>query len=202
MADLASLDREINADAAPQQGVRWTIPFRTDADRNGLEAVRRILGYMPRGELPDISCGCRIAVQDRYQRLKIGSKPADLPLRDAANIVCDNALRVNWEQVCPVPEDGGEVFIVGNPPFLGDNSRSDEQNEDMDHVLAAHLPAHRRIDFVSCWVFKAANYIRGRNARSALVSTNSICQGQSVGALWPYVLTGGIEIGFCRINAS
>ncbi len=116
-----------------------------------------------------------------------GRKPADLPLKDAANIVCDNALRVDWERVCPPPEDGGEVFIAGNPPFLGDNSRSVEQNADMDHVLAAHLPAHRRIDFVSCWVFKAANYIRGRNARSALVSTNSICQGQSVGALWPYV---------------
>jgi len=129
-----------------------------------------------------------------------GRKPADLPLRDAANVICDNALRVNWEAVCPVPEDGGEVFIAGNPPFLGDNSRSDEQNEDMDHVLAAHLPAHRRIDFVSCWVFKAANYIRGRNARSALVSTNSICQGQSVGALWPYVLTGGVEIGFAHTS--
>ncbi len=127
-----------------------------------------------------------------------GRKPADLPLRDAANIVCDNALRVNWERVCPIPEDGGEVFIAGNPPFLGDNSRSDEQNADMDYVLGDHLPAHRRIDFVSCWVFKAANYIRGRNARSALVSTNSICQGQSVGALWPYVLTGGVEIGFAH----
>lgn len=129
-----------------------------------------------------------------------GRKPADLPLKDAANIVCDNALRVDWERVCPPPEDGGEVFIAGNPPFLGDNSRSVEQNADMDHVLAAHLPAHRRIDFVSCWVFKAANYIRGRNARSALVSTNSICQGQSVGALWPYVLTGGIEIGFAHTS--
>lgn len=129
-----------------------------------------------------------------------GRKPADLPLRDAANIICDNALRVNWERVCPVPEDGGEVFIAGNPPFLGDNSRSDEQNADMDYVLADHLPAHRRIDFVSCWVFKAANYIRGRDARSALVSTNSICQGQSVGALWPYLLTGGVEIGFAHAS--
>jgi SAM-dependent methyltransferase len=129
-----------------------------------------------------------------------GRKPADLPLLDAANVVCGNALRLNWERVCPVPEDGGEVFIAGNPPFLGDNSRSDEQNADMDYVLAGHLPAHRRIDFVSCWVFKAANYIRGRNARSALVSTNSICQGQSVGALWPYVLTGGVEIGFAHAS--
>ena len=46
-----------------------------------------------------------------------GRKPADLPLRDGANVVCDNALRVNWEHVCPVPKDDGEVFIVGNPPY-------------------------------------------------------------------------------------
>lgn len=129
-----------------------------------------------------------------------GLKPADLPLRDAANVVCANALRVDWEEVCPVPEDGGEVFIAGNPPFLGDNSRSDEQNADMDHVLKDHLPSYRRIDFVSSWVFKAANYIRGRNARSALVSTNSVCQGQSVGALWPYVLKDGVEIGFAHTS--
>ena len=129
-----------------------------------------------------------------------GQMPALLPLRDGGHIVCDNSLRLDWERICPPPSEGEEVFIVGNPPFLGDNSRSDEQNDDMDYVLSAHLEAHRRIDFVSCWVFKASSYIRGRNARSALVSTNSICQGQSVGALWPSVLTDGVEIGFAHTS--
>ncbi|MFN4153762.1 MAG: DNA methyltransferase [Paracoccaceae bacterium] len=129
-----------------------------------------------------------------------GRMPALLPLRDGGNVHCGNSLRLNWDTVCPPPVEGEEVYIAGNPPFLGDNSRTDEQNEDMDFVLAGHLDAHRRIDFVSCWVFKAANYIRGRAARSALVSTNSICQGQSVGALWPHVLTGGVEIGFAHTS--
>jgi hypothetical protein len=129
-----------------------------------------------------------------------GRMPALLPLRDGGNIHCGNSLRLDWDQVCPPPLEGEEVYIAGNPPFLGDNSRTDEQNDDMDFVLAGDLDAHRRIDFVSCWVFKAANYIRGRNARSALVSTNSICQGQSVGALWPHVLTGGVEIGFAHTS--
>ncbi|WP_040309315.1 class I SAM-dependent DNA methyltransferase [Asticcacaulis biprosthecium] len=127
-----------------------------------------------------------------------GRMPALLPLRDGGHIVCDNSLRRDWEEVCPPPVAEEEVYIAGNPPFLGDNARSPEQNNDMDFVLAGHLDAHRRIDFVSCWIFKAANYLRNRNAKSALVSTNSICQGQSVGALWPEILKNGLEIGFAH----
>ncbi|MCO8029326.1 N-6 DNA methylase [Brevundimonas diminuta] len=129
-----------------------------------------------------------------------GRMPALLPLRDGGNIVCGNSLRLDWEGVCPPPEGEEEVYIAGNPPFLGDNSRSDEQNADMDFVLSGHLEAYRRVDFVACWMFKAANYIRGRNARSALVSTNSICQGQAVGALWPAILSDGVEIGFAHTS--
>lgn len=129
-----------------------------------------------------------------------GRMPALLPLRDGGNIVCGNSLRLDWEEVCPPREGEEEVYIAGNPPFLGDNSRSDEQNADMDFVLSGHLEAYRRVDFVACWMFKAANYIRGRNARSALVSTNSICQGQAVGALWPAILSDGVEIGFAHTS--
>lgn len=129
-----------------------------------------------------------------------GRMPALLPLRDGGNIICDNSLRLNWDRVCPQPEGEWEVYIAGNPPFLGDNSRSDEQNADMDFVLSGHLEAYRRVDFVACWMFKAANYIRGRKAKSALVSTNSICQGQAVGALWPAILRDGVEIGFAHTS--
>jgi len=126
-----------------------------------------------------------------------GRKPAALPLKGGAKIQNENALRVNWETICPPPPEG-EVFIVGNPPFLGDGSRSKAQNDDMDHVLKGHVDAYRRVDFVACWIFKASSYIRVANARSALVSTNSITQGQAVGAFWPEILKDGIEIGFAH----
>lgn len=129
-----------------------------------------------------------------------GKMPATLPLKEAARITCGNALRLDWNAVCAVPGDGEQVFIVGNPPFLGDNSRNSDQNADMEHVLGGTLDAYKRIDFVSCWMFKAANYIRGHSARSALVATNSICQGQSVGALWPHILVGDVEIGFAHTS--
>jgi hypothetical protein len=129
-----------------------------------------------------------------------GRMPASLPLKEAVKITCGNSLGLDWEAICPPPAEGEEVFIAGNPPFLGDGSRSDEQNADMEFVLSGSLGAYKRIDFVSCWFFKAANYIRGRQARSSLVSTNSICQGQSVGALWPHIVDQGIEIGFAHTS--
>lgn len=124
-----------------------------------------------------------------------GRCPAALPLRDAARIHTGNALRLDWEEICPPPVKDEEVFIAGNPPFLGDGSRSSEQNSDMDFVLSGHIDAYRRVDFVACWIFKTSNYLRGRPVRSSLVSTNSICQGQAVGAFWPNVLKDGVEIG-------
>ena len=127
-----------------------------------------------------------------------GRKPADLPLRDAANIICDNALRVNWEAVCPVPEDGGEVFIAGNPPFLGKAQQEDDQKADKDAVFSGVTKNYKAFDYVAGWFYKAGQYISGRNARAALVSTNSIVQGAAVSTVWPLVLEAEREIFFAH----
>ncbi len=127
-----------------------------------------------------------------------GRKPADLPLRDAANVVCDNALRLNWERVCPVPEDGGEVFIAGNPPFLGKAQQEDDQKADKDAVFSGVTKNYKAFDYVAGWFYKAGQYISGRNARAALVSTNSIVQGAAVSTVWPLVLGAEREIFFAH----
>ncbi|WP_045390122.1 DNA methyltransferase [Falsirhodobacter sp. alg1] len=127
-----------------------------------------------------------------------GRRPAALPLKDAANIRTGNALREDWEQVCPPPVDGQEVFIAGNPPFLGSTYQSKEQKADLARVFAGHVSSFAAFDFVAAWFFKASQYIHGRQARAALVSTNSICQGYSVAALWPHILGDDLEIGFAH----
>jgi SAM-dependent methyltransferase len=127
-----------------------------------------------------------------------GRKPADLPLRDAANVVCGNALRLDWERVCPVPEDGGEVFIAGNPPFLGKAQQDADQKEDKDLIFSAVSKKYKAFDYVVGWFYKAGQYIEGRNARAALVSTNSIVQGDAVSTIWPLVLGTGREIFFAH----
>lgn len=127
-----------------------------------------------------------------------GRMPALLPLRDGGNIHCGNSLRLDWDQVCPPPAEGEEVYIAGNPPFLGKAQQDDDQKADMDFVFGGKVKTYRAFDLVAAWYFKAANYIRGRNAQAALVSTNSICQGASASTLWPEILTGGVEIGFAH----
>ncbi|MFT9289980.1 class I SAM-dependent DNA methyltransferase [Gluconobacter oxydans] len=127
-----------------------------------------------------------------------GRCPAALPLRDAARIHRDNALELDWEAVCPPPNKDEEVFIAGNPPFLGKAQQDFKQKSSMDHVFLGKVKSFRAFDFVTAWFFKAANYLRGRNIQAALVSTNSICQGASAANLWPEILTGGVEIGFAH----
>ena len=129
---------------------------------------------------------------------KFGYAEAVLPLKAGGNIVCDNSLRVDWEAVCPPTDEHTatyEVYICGNPPFLGFKGRSKEQDEDAAAVLSA-IKGFGRLDLVACWFVKAAQYISGRNAQFALVSTNSICQGEQVATLWPTIFEQNLKIIF------
>jgi len=127
-----------------------------------------------------------------------GRKPADLPLKDAAHIVCDNALRIDWERVCPPLEDGGEVFIAGNPPFLGKAQQDADQKADKDFVFSGITGKYKAFDYVAGWFYKAGQYLQGKEGRAALVSTNSIVQGDAVSTIWPLVLGSEREIFFAH----
>lgn len=122
-----------------------------------------------------------------------------LPLKNSGNIVHGNALRLDWEQFCPKWDDQGdlEVYVCGNPPFLGSKGRSPEQNEDMSLVFHA-FEAYGMIDFVGAWYWKAAKYIKNSNAKFALVATNSIVQGEQVAQLWPPIFRNGLAISFAH----
>jgi hypothetical protein len=121
------------------------------------------------------------------------SKPS-LPLTGAGRIVHGNACRLDWEKVCP-KQEGDEVYILGNPPYLGSSMQSDEQKADLK-LLFQSFDNYKNLDYIACWFIKGANYINGFNAKYAFVSTNSICQGEQVSMLWPHILDQNLEIGF------
>lgn len=133
----------------------------------------------------------------RFSEL-FGKQIPPLPLRDSANIQCCNALRVDWETICPPPKAGEEVFIVGNPPFLGKAQQDDGHKADMDSVFAGSIKAYRAFDYVTAWFWKGASFIRKNGGRCAFVATNSICQGASASSFWPHILVDGLEIGFAH----
>jgi hypothetical protein len=124
------------------------------------------------------------------------SKPI-LPLKQAGKIVQGNAARVDWKVVCPI---GGndEVYVIGNPPYLGFKGWDEEQKRDMAIVFNGFQTVNR-LDYISCWFKKGADYINGKNAKLALVSTNSICQGEQVSLIWPYILKD-LEINFAHTS--
>ena len=123
---------------------------------------------------------------------EFGFAPPALPLRESGNIHSGNSLRLNWHQVCPKGSED-EVYVIGNPPFLGTLGRTDEQRADM-HAIFKGFDALNKLDFVACWFWKGAQYIKNSRAELALVSTNSICQGESVATLWPKIFELGINI--------
>lgn len=142
-----------------------------------------------------------IAEYQMNQRFKylFGESPPDFPLKEGGQIVHDNALRVNWLEACPPPDDEGvETYIVGNPPYLGSSMQNKAQKSDVREVFFNKTQKYKNLDYVSGWILKGAEFCKTYNAQCAFVTTNSICQGDHVGLLWPLIFKRGIEIGFAH----
>jgi len=147
-----------------------------------------------------------------------------LPLHNENWITCGNALRLDWLSICPPtgtgvkvqaddlfgkPSDqaeidfeneGGETYICGNPPYLGNKLQSEEQKSDLSAVFDGRLEGWKSLDYVSAWLMKAVDYGLKTSAASAFVVTNSICQGQQVSILWPSLFATGHTIEFAHTS--
>lgn len=114
------------------------------------------------------------------------------PLTNNANIHEGNALRMDWNDVVPASELN---YIMGNPPFVGQRYISREQHEDIIYVLDG-WDNSGKVDYVVGWYRKAIDYIVGTKIRCALVSTNSITQGEQVAYIWKPLFEAGLIISF------
>ncbi|WP_314501201.1 DNA methyltransferase [uncultured Actinomyces sp.] len=132
---------------------------------------------------------------NREMERLLGQAPSILPLSTSAHITIGNALRTDWTQVCP---PSPTVRIVGNPPFIGQYLRSEEQTDDLRLVWGDGYDGY--LDYVTGWFIKASQYFQSvpRGGRFAFVSTNSIAQGAPVAALFGPLLEGGWRIRFAH----
>ena len=148
---------------------------------------------------------------------KILSQSIDFfPLTTNAFIVEGNALRMDWGTLKPIDEDvhlndglfagfateldGSKIqydYIMGNPPFVGQAFRTKEQAKEMQDVFAPS-PAGGKLDYVAGWFKKATDFMENTKVKCAFVSSNSICQGESVSLLWSLLFEKGIIINFCH----
>ena len=116
-----------------------------------------------------------------------------LPLKTYNGITHANALRTPWHTLHPKPFN----YIIGNPPFVGHQLRTKEQQDDMDFVYSDFDSNYRKLDYVCCWYKKACELAQGTTTQCAFVSTNSICQGESVALQWqPLIEKYGLNITF------
>lgn len=145
-----------------------------------------------------------------------------LPL-DANNwVTCGNALQIDWLSLCaptgtgvkirsddlfgtPLDQaeidfdnEGGETYICGNPPYLGSQWQSTEQKEDLQRIFEGRTKNWKSLDYVAGWFMKAADFSQHTQAVTALVSTNSVCQGRQVETLWKLIFDTGNEIPFAH----
>lgn len=117
-----------------------------------------------------------------------------LPLKSYANIIEGNALTTPWDSVVPKHELN---YIMGNPPFIGARLMDQSQKDDVNRIFEGWKNAGN-LDYVSCWYKQASDLIAGTNIRAALVSTNSVTQGEAVANLWKPLFDDGVHIDFAH----
>ena len=154
---------------------------------------------------------------------KFGKKLSIIPLKDNPKIVCANAARIDWQDVCPnIPrepekraeqsamfdfgeptqenlldkiEEWDEIYLIGNPPYKGSKKQSKDQKSDFENYFKDEKYS-KNLDYIALWFIKGARYIAGSKAQLAFVSTNSVAQGEHVSAMFPKIFDEGVEIGF------
>ena len=117
-----------------------------------------------------------------------------LPLKTNAYIVEGNALRLPWEDIISKNKLN---YIMGNPPFVGARMMEAPQKLDINTIFDGWKNVGN-LDYVCCWYKKAADFMSGTEIRSALVSTNSVSQGESVANLWKPLFESGVHIDFAH----
>lgn len=127
--------------------------------------------------------------------MEFGQYFARLPLIKSARIVHADALETDWESVVAKNELS---YIIGNPPFIGHHLQNSKQKESLNRVLS-NVKSSGVLDYVTAWYVRAAQFIQNTKIKVALVSTNSICQGEQATILWSYLINNyKIKIHFAH----
>lgn len=146
-----------------------------------------------------------------------------LPLDNQNWITCGNALRLDWLGICPptgtgvkmhgddlfntpldqaqidFDNEGGETYICGNPPYRGSSWQDEEQKAEIQTLAEGRTEKWKCLDYVCGWIIKATEYMKLCGGTSAaFVTTKSVCEGEHVPALWPYIFASGMQITFAR----
>ncbi len=126
---------------------------------------------------------------------RFGNYYSRIPLVKKANIVCANALQIDWNTLLPAEKCS---HVMGNPPFVGSTFQTKEQKADCA-VIFQGIQGGGVLDLVAAWHVKAARYIQENpKIPVAFVSTNSLTQGGQVALLWSELLKLKVKLHFAH----
>ena len=126
---------------------------------------------------------------------RIGLAPERLPIKITAHIHHGNALTMAWDTT--IPRTSGMTYVFGNPPFLGDHTRTPEQLEDLRQAWGGDKTLSR-MDYVTGWHAKTLGLLRNRGGEFAFVTTNSITQGDQTARLFEPIYADRWHIKFAH----
>jgi len=218
--------RAIEADIVAKLGGEESLKL---ADRRSVIPLSNFYGIEIKGFAAEIARLALLIAEFQADCLYLSQHEARamvLPLHKTGQITVGNALRLDWLEVCPpvrvasgAEQDLGgptgrlaleanglddssepEIYVCGNPPYKGRNKQSEEQKSDLLQAMSHGVQNVKSLDYVCGWIFKSSEYISHfKSGSSALVTTNSVYQGEQVSGLWPSVLGMGVEICFCHL---
>lgn len=131
---------------------------------------------------------------NRYLAAKIGEAPDRLPIEITATIIHADALTVDWGKAFPRPT--GKTYVFGNPPFLGDHTRTPQQLALMKKAWGTDKLS--RLDFVTSWHALTLRFMKERPGEWAFVTTNSIVQGDQPARLFKPIFDLNWRIKFAH----
>lgn len=88
----------------------------------------------------------------------VGRPPERLPIKITAHIVHGNALQLDWADI--LPAFASKTYIFGNPPFIGQYTKTAEQTADMKQVWGKDYDGY--LDYVTGWHAKAKDLLADR----------------------------------------
>lgn len=111
-----------------------------------------------------------------------------------SSIVRGDPILTDWNDMCP---NNGSVMVVANPEYRGARRMTQQQRLGKNKVFEG-VEGAGDLDYSSCWLVKASEYIRGTTSKAAFFVTNSITQGAQASVLWPVIFDNGVEIAFAH----
>ncbi len=145
------------------------------------------------------------------------AKALVLPLRNSGQVHTANAMRIEWQTICPIKHPSGdqpidqtereqtedvatekrsETYLCGNPPYKGSQNQTPEQKKDLELAFDNGLKSIGTADYVMGWFVKGCRFLSDTKAKLAFVTTNSVHQGRAVAKFWPHLLGNDLEIHF------